>query len=187
MKSRRLAAPCVAAWQRFSDCHDGVSSDRIHCLIARLRCNSASVLVPKARASYHPDMSFFPRHLLSLIVVGIIATGSVWAKDPKPRDPQKATDDENRARGQSNLPESVRRVERQTGGEVLRAEPMQRDGREVYRVKVLTSDGRVRVIQDDPQSDERSDSRERADGAQRGGDKRKRRADSDAGDDGNPG
>jgi hypothetical protein len=44
----------------------------------------------------------------------------------------------------------VRRVERQTGGEVLRAEPMQRDGREVYRLKVLTSDGRVRVVQDDP-------------------------------------
>jgi len=41
-------------------------------------------------------------------------------------------------------------VERQTGGEVLRAEPMQRDGREVYRLKVLTADGRVRVVQDDP-------------------------------------
>jgi hypothetical protein len=48
------------------------------------------------------------------------------------------------------LPASVRRVERQTGGEVLRAEPMQRDGREVYRLKVLTADGRVRVMQDDP-------------------------------------
>ncbi len=48
------------------------------------------------------------------------------------------------------LPDSVRRVERQTGGEVLRAEPMQRDGREVYRLKVLTSDGRVRVMQEDP-------------------------------------
>jgi hypothetical protein len=48
------------------------------------------------------------------------------------------------------LPDSVRRVERQTGGEVLRAEPMQRDGHEVYRLKVLTADGRVRVIQDDP-------------------------------------
>ena len=46
--------------------------------------------------------------------------------------------------------ENRRRVERQTGGEVLRAEPMQRDGREVYRLKVLTSDGRVRVMQEDP-------------------------------------
>ena len=58
-----------------------------------------------------------------------------------------------RERGQGDrggLPDSVRRVERQTGGEVLRAEPMQRDGREVYRLKVLTADGRVRVVQDDP-------------------------------------
>jgi hypothetical protein len=50
----------------------------------------------------------------------------------------------------SALPDSVRRVERSTGGEVLRAEPMQRDGREVYRMKVLTADGRIRVVQDDP-------------------------------------
>jgi hypothetical protein len=51
---------------------------------------------------------------------------------------------------ESALPDSVRRVERSTGGEVLRAEPMQRDGREVYRMKVLTADGRIRVVQEDP-------------------------------------
>jgi hypothetical protein len=48
--------------------------------------------------------------------------------------------------------DSVRRAERQAGGEVIRAEPMQRDGHEVYRMKVLTADGRVRVVQDDPQA-----------------------------------
>lgn len=41
-------------------------------------------------------------------------------------------------------------MERETGGEVLRAEPMQRDGREVHRMKVMTADGRVRVVQEDP-------------------------------------
>ena len=50
----------------------------------------------------------------------------------------------------SELPESVLRIERQTGGEVLRAERMQRDGREVYRLKVLTPDGRVRIMREDP-------------------------------------
>ena len=50
----------------------------------------------------------------------------------------------------SELPESVLRAERQTGGTVLRAESMQRDGREVYRLKVLTPDGRVRIMRDDP-------------------------------------
>lgn len=50
----------------------------------------------------------------------------------------------------SQLPESVLRAERQTGGEVLRAERMQRDGRDVYRLKVLTPDGRVRIMREDP-------------------------------------
>ncbi len=149
-----------------------MSSDRIHCLIARLRRISAINLVIKAHPGYHPDMNPLPRHLLLLIVVGVLAAGSVYAKQPQPRqaavgDARNGDDtrdgDDNRRKGQSNLPESVRRVERQTGGEVLRAEPMQRDGREVYRVKVLTSDGRVRVIQDDPQRNDQSDREQRSD------------------------
>lgn len=57
--------------------------------------------------------------------------------------------DPPRIESKSSLTDSVRRVERQTGGEVLSAEPMQRDGRQVNRVKVLTNDGRVRVVQVD--------------------------------------
>lgn len=60
----------------------------------------------------------------------------------------------------SELPESVLRAERQTGGEVLRAESMQRDGREVYRLKVLTPDGRVRIMRDDPRERRREAWRE---------------------------
>lgn len=68
------------------------------------------------------------------------------AQAPTPRNAQQ---DPSR-QDPSALPDSVRRVERTTGGEVLRAEPMQRDGREVYRMKVLTADGRIRVVQEDP-------------------------------------
>ena len=79
-----------------------------------------------------------------------LGTGVVWAQSsPPPAHPPRHEPPAQRERGQG-LPDSVRRVERQTGGEVLRAEPMQRDGREVYRLKVLTADGRVRVVQDDP-------------------------------------
>ena len=49
------------------------------------------------------------------------------------------------------LPASVRRVQRETGGEVLKAQPIERDGREIYRVKVLTPQGRIRVVEDEPQ------------------------------------
>jgi hypothetical protein len=83
-----------------------------------------------------------------------LGTGAAWAQSaPPPHAPPPHRDPpaQQRDRGNGNgLPDSVRRVERQTGGEVLRAEPMQRDGREVYRLKVLTADGRVRVVQDDP-------------------------------------
>ena len=48
------------------------------------------------------------------------------------------------------LRESVQRIERETGGEVLRAEPYQRNGRDAWRFKVLTPEGRVRVLRDEP-------------------------------------
>jgi hypothetical protein len=49
------------------------------------------------------------------------------------------------------LPETVNRIERETGARVLSAQRSQRGGREVNRIKVLTPDGRVRVMWDDPQ------------------------------------
>ena len=48
------------------------------------------------------------------------------------------------------LSESVRRIERDTRGEVLSAERVPFDGREMHRVKVLDDRGRVRVYMDDP-------------------------------------
>ena len=56
-------------------------------------------------------------------------------------------------RGQDHreLSDAVRRVERRTGGQVLSAERVPFDGRDVNRVKVIDSSGRVRVYMDDPQ------------------------------------
>lgn len=59
--------------------------------------------------------------------------------------------------------ERIREVERD-GGRVLRAERIQRGGQDVYRIKVLTPEGRVRVLHDrrtpqdrpPPRSDRRS-------------------------------
>jgi hypothetical protein len=86
-----------------------------------------------------------------LVPAILLGTGGVWAQKPPPKPaPEPARQERDRSQDRGSLPDSVRRVERQTGGEVLRAEPMQRDGREVYRLKVLTADGRVRVLQEDP-------------------------------------
>lgn len=50
------------------------------------------------------------------------------------------------------LSDSVRRIERDTRGEVLSAERVPFDGREMHRVKVLDDRGRVRVYMDDPRA-----------------------------------
>jgi len=55
------------------------------------------------------------------------------------------------------LSDAVRRVERQTGGQVLSAERVPFDGRDVNRVKVVDSSGRVRVYMDDPSARRRDD------------------------------
>ncbi|MCC7249728.1 MAG: hypothetical protein IT473_13985 [Lysobacter sp.] len=48
------------------------------------------------------------------------------------------------------MSDAVRRIERQNGGQVLSAEPMEFEGRQVNRIKVVDERGRVRVIVDDP-------------------------------------
>ena len=51
----------------------------------------------------------------------------------------------------ASLSDAVRRVQRETGGQVLGAERVQFDGRDINRVKVLDRHGRVRYMDDDPQ------------------------------------
>ena len=48
------------------------------------------------------------------------------------------------------LSDSVRRVQSHTGGQVLSAERVPYDGRDINRVKVVDDRGRVRVYMDDP-------------------------------------
>jgi hypothetical protein len=86
----------------------------------------------------------------------ILAAGSAFADPPGGRGgmPAAATRGpvmhESRAEEHS-LAESVRRVERATGGQILSAERVPFDGRDMNRIKVLDQTGRVRVITEDPQ------------------------------------
>jgi len=48
------------------------------------------------------------------------------------------------------LSDSVRRIERTTRGQVLSAERVPYDGRDVNRIKTVDEHGRVRVYMDDP-------------------------------------
>lgn len=57
-----------------------------------------------------------------------------------------------RTRHQDELSDAVRRIERSNRGQVLSAERMQSDGRDINRIKVVDDRGRVRIYTDDPQS-----------------------------------
>ena len=50
------------------------------------------------------------------------------------------------------LSDSIRRIERTTRGQVLSAERVPYDGRNLNRIKVVDDRGRVRVYMDDPQA-----------------------------------
>lgn len=70
---------------------------------------------------------------------------SIQAK-PRGEEDHKERGHDARARGERSLDESVARVRRETRGRVLSADTEQRDGESVHRIKVLTPDGRVRVL-----------------------------------------
>lgn len=81
-----------------------------------------------------------------------------WAQgQPQQAPPQQ----QERPSDHRALSDAVRRVERATNGQVLSAERVQFDGRDVNRVKIIDDRGRVRVYWDDPQS--RRAERERQD------------------------
>lgn len=72
-----------------------------------------------------------------LLLTALAVAMPAYAQDPGPAPSSQREAAEAR----------VRQVERE-GGRVLQAAPMQRGGREVYRLKVLTPEGRVRVLHD---------------------------------------
>ncbi len=85
-----------------------------------------------------------------LLLIAFIAVAPANAQDPEPEPTRQREDAGDR----------VREVERD-GGRVLQAEPMQREGREVYRLKVLTPEGRVRVLHDDRAREQAESRRDR--------------------------
>jgi hypothetical protein len=82
--------------------------------------------------------------LLAAAILALLPAAPVLAG---PQAQGRGNDDR---RGHSSLSDAVRRVERNTGGEVLSAERVPYDGREMHRVKVLDDQGRVRVFMQDP-------------------------------------
>ncbi|GAB1406845.1 hypothetical protein MASR1M8_07640 [Thermomonas brevis] len=94
-----------------------------------------------------------PAALLAAAILAALPVASAFAQQSPPE-----RDQEPRSQQRASLSEAVRRVERNTRGEVLSAERVQYDGRDMHRVKVVDDQGRVRVFMQEP---ERRDDRAR--------------------------
>ena len=91
--------------------------------------------------------------LLSIAIMALLPALSAQAQSqggPPQRDDDRCSR-ERRQDPRSSLSDAVRRVERDTRGEVLSAERVQYDGRDMHRVKVVDDQGRVRVFMQEPQ------------------------------------
>ena len=111
-----------------------------------------------------PCRSLPPMKLLTIAILAMLPVLSAYA-GPQSQRPQRDDSDQqqdsrgndrgqqrdNNRRDNSSLSDAVRRVERNTRGEVLSAERVQYDGRDMHRVKVVDDQGRVRVFMQDPQ------------------------------------
>lgn len=99
-----------------------------------------------------------PSVLLVVLILG--ATSAAMAQRAPRVLPEARTQAADPARGRDEptrretaLSDSVRRIERTTRGQVLSAEQVPFDGRNVNRIKVVDDRGRVRVYMDDPETD----------------------------------
>ena len=103
-----------------------------------------------------------PRHVPLLVVAVALATATAMPASAQEarreaRAEQGARMGEPRPQGQGNemprpmssLSDSVRRVQRETGGRILGAERVPYEGRDINRVKYMDERGRVRYMDDE--------------------------------------
>ncbi len=105
-------------------------------------------------------MRSFP-HLLLTTALSFVLWGTTlpaWAQSGQEEAPRnEPTRQQMPPRNPESLSDSVRRAQRESGGQILGAERVQYDGREINRVKVLDNSGRVRYMDEDPQRRDRTD------------------------------
>ena len=115
----------------------------------------------EAEIRYDSVMRSIIRFLLSTAMLATLGGAAAVAMaqsgrdEPPPEMPQRPEAPPSRQNQASSLSDAVRRVQRETGGQVLGAERIQFDGRDINRVKVMDDRGRVRYVDGDPQRERR--------------------------------
>jgi hypothetical protein len=96
-----------------------------------------------------PVRRLLPPLLLAASVAAM--SSAAFAKPPAGGPPShRGVQERPVGRGDDALSDSVRRVERSTRSQVLSAERVPFDGRDVNRIKTVDDHGRVRIFMDDP-------------------------------------
>lgn len=111
-------------------------------------------------------MSVPPRHLLlvSLATALALAVPAQAQRQPPatadrggqassggPQGERSEGQERRQSRRQDSMSDSIRHVRRTNRGQILSAERMHSNGREINRIKMVDDRGRVRVFEDDPQ------------------------------------
>jgi len=117
-------------------------------------------------------MSLVPRWSLLLLpsLVAVTLAGSPafaqlqaerGERAPQARASQQARQAQQgrQERRQDSMADSIRHVRRANRGQIIAADRMHSNGREINRIKLVDERGRVRVIEDDPQRRRRQRSR----------------------------
>lgn len=101
-----------------------------------------------------PSSRLLPYNAFAVAMLLAASAAPAWAQRHHGQDAQQQdappAPPARPSREDETLSDAVRRIERSNRGQVLSAERMQYDGREVNRLKVMDEDGRVRVYMDDP-------------------------------------
>ena len=97
-----------------------------------------------------------PLKLLTIAILAVLPVLPAFAGPQAATQQQDSRQDRGKSRDSSSLSDAVRSIERNTRGEVLSAERVQYDGRDMHRVKVVDDAGRVRVFMQDPNRREES-------------------------------
>lgn len=113
----------------------------------------------EAEIRYDSVMRTFQRSLLSSALMASLcglatAASAQAARDegtPRNEPPVRLASPPRARTADASLSDAVRRAQRETGGQVLGAERIQFDGRDINRVKVMDDRGRVRYMDEDPQ------------------------------------
>jgi uncharacterized membrane protein YkoI len=91
------------------------------------------------------------KHILFLLLSGMLLAGAAqarptWNDDQPHRYTENSFDRKSSEHRGISLDAAVAKVRRETGGRILSAETVNQGGRRVHRIKVLTPDKRVRII-----------------------------------------